>query len=241
MYNINGTPSKGQTALRRFAQECLKEPDKVPLATDVYRLLMENIYTEENYLYGSEIIDEYIGLLLADNKFYGVVDVLKSHIKYLKETKTEHVHLIHRAWLSVICMYILTGETYLADDKMNEFYEDCDGSTCDEYKTANAMLDSFKERMKEKYLDLLRKPIFMQLNIEIVKKLKKANPGWEIVETKKVILKEKDKIKEVKKEKEDEMKEINVKLEGLDLEEEKKETKVVKDIKDDNDFGGMFS
>ena len=41
-------------------------------------------------------------------------------------------------------------------------------------------MDYYKEKNKDGYLSIIRKPIFMHLNIEIAKALKKVDAGWEI-------------------------------------------------------------
>ena len=210
MYCINGTSSKGQAALRQFARDCVKEPDKIPLAIEIYGSLFTDLFTDENYLYGSDLIEEYITLLLNENKYSAVVDVEKAHIKYLKATHTEHSHLIRRAWLAAVSMYILTGEDYLVDEKMNEFLSDCEGDSTDEWRIAELLINAYRDRNKDKYLEVLRKPIFMQINIEIVKKLKKVNNNWEVIDKKAY------KSKAIEKE-------INIKIKGLNLEDEVKE------------------
>ena len=184
MYKINGNELKAQEILKRLGRRCF-EIDFEDLGAEIYKEIINDLFDDISYGTGAEIIPVYQDYLIKKEKYAEAISIYERHIKYLTSVK-KYNHIVARCWLGIISIHIVLGEYYIADEKLSVFSGTINSvKTCDEYSAALSLIDAIQRGDNDGYIKILRRPIFTQIEMELVKKLKKFKvPNPE--ETKKV-------------------------------------------------------
>ena len=93
---IDGRPERGLMSLRKFAQQLSEEfenldnprdhPNQLKKIITLYKSIYGQTFeNEDNFLFNSEVIDEYMNLLLRYDKFYDAIEARNLLLKYFKE------------------------------------------------------------------------------------------------------------------------------------------------------------
>ncbi len=172
MLKIHGNTLKAQDMMKRLGKQCF-DMGSDELGAQIYRELIEDMFDDQNYGTGSEIISPYLDFLIEKERYSDVISIYTKHIKYLQSVK-KYEHIIARCWLGIICIHILLGEHYIADEKMGTFGSSISKiSSSDEYSAAWGLLDAIQKGDEAAFQKVTRRPIFTQMESALVRKLKK--------------------------------------------------------------------
>lgn len=172
MYKIQGNNLKSQDILKKLAKRCF-DLGYEDLGADIYKELIEELFDDQDYGTGAEIIPNYQNYLISREKYAESIATYEKHMKYLK-IQNKYPYLVERCWLSIVCIYIVMGEYYIADDKMGQFSSDVKSiRSSDEYSAALNLIDALQKKDLDLFAKVLKRPIFTQIEIELLKKLRK--------------------------------------------------------------------
>lgn len=149
--------------------------------------LMDQIYENENsYLLNSDVPNDYLRLQVEAKDFAGAIKTKKRFIDFMRGIGTTD-HQIRRAWLEIICLQILLEDFYRLDDSMQSFANEPGHRNMfmqDEFTVAGDLKDAVSAKDFPKLVQILKKPIFGFIEIEIVKLFKRwaQNPPAHVLQ-----------------------------------------------------------
>lgn len=166
--------------MKKIAQDLLDKetPEADKEALKLYKNLFEMVFTNDNYLFNSDIIDTYYKLQLRYSLYADCISTKRRLIRHLKEEKTID-HQIRRHYLEIVILHVLSGELSKVDETMTQFTQDSPNAySQDEYSIASQVNEAVKAQDFAELTKICRQPIFSFLETELVKAIKKfaANP-----------------------------------------------------------------
>jgi len=179
LYRIQGNSMKYQMLIKDLASE-YQNKNEPEMAIALYKELVEDVFEEENYLTGSDLIPTYLNMLVAKNKYKEAIDIYLKHIHYIKNLK-KYEYTIGRCWISIISIHLILNEVEIAEEKLMDMQNDIDKPHTEEFQIAYSLIDYFKKGNPEDFLKFCRKPMFTQIESEIVKQLKKIRFDTSVV------------------------------------------------------------
>ena len=72
-------------------------------------------------LFNSELVDDYLNLLVKNDRFLEAVEAKYRFIKHLKDEK-EIDHQIRRSYLEIVLLYSLAEEKFKIKDVIDQFF-----------------------------------------------------------------------------------------------------------------------
>jgi len=172
LYKIHGNTLKAQEMMKQLGKNCFDQGHE-ELGSQIYKSLIEDMLDDQNYGTGSEIIPQYLDFLIEKERYSDAIAIYNAHMKYLQSIK-KYDHIVARCWLGIICIHIILGEHYIAEEKMGAFGASITKiSSSDEYSAALNLIDAINKGDEMMYQKVLKRPIFGQMESALVKKLKK--------------------------------------------------------------------
>jgi len=172
MYKIQNNNLRAQDILKKLGKQCF-EMGHEDLGGEIFKEIINELFDDQDYGTGAEIIPSYQNYLISKERYADAIMIYEKHMNYLKSIK-KYPYLVERCWLSIICIHIIIGEVFIADDKMGNFSADITSiKSSDEYSAALNLIDAIQTKDSALFNKILKRPIFTQLEIELVKKLKK--------------------------------------------------------------------
>lgn len=173
LYKIQNNNLKAQEIMKKFAGYCF-ETNQEELGAEIYKEIIEELFDDQDYGTGAEVIPIYRNYLIRKEKYAEAISVYEKHIKYIKSIK-KYPYIAERCWLSIVCIYIVMGEHFIADEKMSSFSADVASvRNSEEYSAALNLIDAIQKSDSVLFAKVLKRPIFTQIEIELLKKLKKC-------------------------------------------------------------------
>ena len=68
-YKMHGTTNAAHKAQRQFAQKLLDLEGYEEMGLKIYEQIFEDLFIEDNYVYNSDAVNEYLGTLVRMKKF----------------------------------------------------------------------------------------------------------------------------------------------------------------------------
>jgi len=172
LFKIHGNTLKAQEMLKKLGKRCFDQGYE-ELGVRIYQDILDEVFEGENYGTGAEVITEYVNFLIDKGKFPEAIDAYSRHIKYLLSVK-KYEHLVARAWLGIICIHIVMGEHYIAEDKLTLFGSQISKPmSSDEYRAVLNLTDAIHKGDEVLFAKTLKQPIFGQIEAALLKRLKK--------------------------------------------------------------------
>jgi len=179
---LQGKLEKVQWVLTEFAKRSSKA-GFTKLSEKVFNIVINSVFEESNYLDGVATIWQYSDYLIENGRYKEALDLYKKHIEYTK-TKEKFNSTTAKCYLSVIAIYILLGEPYVAEEKLKELEMTCHNLISSPYYSiATTLIDSINEKDQDKFKKTIMIPIMSQLEINLLKALKKVNIKPEVKES----------------------------------------------------------
>eukprot|EP00826_Nyctotherus_ovalis_P009868 TRINITY_DN12612_c0_g5_i4.p1 TRINITY_DN12612_c0_g5~~TRINITY_DN12612_c0_g5_i4.p1 ORF type:complete len:289 (+),score=111.69 TRINITY_DN12612_c0_g5_i4:110-976(+) len=184
-YKIQNNNLKAQEIMKKLAGQCF-ETDQEEIGAEIYKEIIEELFDDQDYGTGAEVIPIYRNYLIRKEKYAEVLSIYEKQIKYIKSIK-KYPYIAERCWLSIVCIYIVMGEHFIADEKMSSFSADVTSiRSSEEYSAALNLIDAIQKGDSVLFAKVLKRPIFTQIEIELLKKLKKCKMPAK-VEAKKIV------------------------------------------------------
>ena len=105
LFKIHGNTLKSQEMLKKLGKRCF-ELSYEELGVQIYKELIDDMFDDQNYGTGSEIIAPYMDFLIEKEKYTEAVEMYMKHIKYLQSVK-KYDHIVARCWLGIIGIHII--------------------------------------------------------------------------------------------------------------------------------------
>lgn len=173
LLKLNADMPKVQLLQMRIARKCA-DLNNDELMDKYYREVMADLFTVERYLGGAPAIQEYLEILIEKSKFVEAIDLYKTHIQYLMKVQ-KYDNIVSRSCLGIIAIYIVMGESYMAEEKFKQFDQDYmffrDSGY---YRVASNMLDAIAAQDQARYNKALQHAIMSQIESSLHKKLRKV-------------------------------------------------------------------
>lgn len=174
LFKIHGNTLKAQEMLKKLGKRCFEQHFE-DLGSQIYNSLIDELFEDQNYGTGCEIIPEQLNFLIDKGKYSEAIDLYTRHIKYLKEVN-KYEYMVCRSWLAIICVYVIMGEYYVAEEKLGTFGTQIEKPmNSDEYVAALNLIDSIQKKDPAAFAKCIKRPIFSQIETNLLKKLKKYN------------------------------------------------------------------
>jgi gamma-soluble NSF attachment protein len=183
LLKVAGVTHKAQKMIWDFGKSLKKHSSTVPspddasltLQREVYKSLFSEIFSEENYLYGSDLIGEYISILIDSEMYKEAIEAEEQHIDYLNTSHSPYEHLKTRAYLSIVSICVIMGDNFVFDEKLQQMRRGIERpASSDEYRAAQSIVDAVNDRDRDAFMKALKKPIFNHIETNIAKKLRKV-------------------------------------------------------------------
>lgn len=175
-YKTQGFQDRGFTLTKRFAAElCDSEnSESVSAGLKVYQELFPKLFEDDNMTMNYDMLETYPKALAKAQKWLELIEAKKRIIKYYRDIKRVD-HMTRRSFIEIISVQIILEDFYKIDDSLQDFFKEVGGNPYehDEYEICDKLNSSVEKKDWEALEDVMRKPLFGFIEIEIVKALKK--------------------------------------------------------------------
>ena len=97
---------------------------------------------EDYYIFNTDIVDEYMNILMQYDMPHDAIQARYRFIKYLKDNN-QNDHQIRRCYLEILLLYMIADEKFKIKQVMEEFFRDVPNAyKYDEYQFAETLQQS---------------------------------------------------------------------------------------------------
>jgi len=173
LLNIGGKMERVQDTLIELARKC-KQLNHDQLSEAYYQEIINSVFDEDNYLNGLATIKEYSNDLIAKSRYTRALELYNKHIEYVAKLG-KYESTIAKCSLSIVCIHIILDEPYVAEEKLRDLEQTHPGLINSPfYEIGVNMIEAINEVNQVRYDKIVMTPIMSQLEINLLKALKKV-------------------------------------------------------------------